>query len=70
MTEASEQTGAIRCPLCGEANGCAIAAGRDPESCWCMTATIDPGLLESVPAEARGKICVCPRCASKSAASD
>lgn len=69
MTE-TEQKDVSRCPLCGAVNDCAIAAGRAPESCWCMSATIDPGVIASVPVEARGKVCICSRCAGKPAAKD
>ncbi len=51
------------CPLCGEPNGCALAAGRPAESCWCMTADIDPARLAALPEEIRGKYCICAGCA-------
>ena len=50
------------CPLCGQANECAIAAGRPAESCWCMTQAIDPAALAALPQEARGKVCICAAC--------
>lgn len=55
---------ATRCPLCGKPNECAIASGRPPESCWCMTATIDPTTLAAIPEEARGQVCICAGCAA------
>jgi len=55
---------AMRCPLCGRTNECAVAAGKPPESCWCMTASMDPRALASIPPEAQGKVCICARCAS------
>jgi hypothetical protein len=54
-----------KCPLCGQSNDCAVAAGRDPDSCWCMTATMSPSALVSIPPEAQGKICICAQCASR-----
>ena len=51
------------CPLCGGYNHCAMAAGLAPEGCWCMTVSIAPEILASVPAEAAGKRCICPQCA-------
>ncbi|MEM1109164.1 MAG: cysteine-rich CWC family protein [Planctomycetota bacterium] len=51
-----------RCPLCGGANRCAIADGRSPKTCWCMTATVPADLLEHLPAEAVGKACICEAC--------
>ncbi|WP_345064994.1 cysteine-rich CWC family protein [Acidovorax lacteus] len=51
-----------RCPLCGGPNGCAMAAGQPPESCWCMQATLDPAALARIPAADRGLRCVCAAC--------
>lgn len=57
-----------RCPICGEANACAMA---DPATaggpCWCTAATISGDVLDRVPEEARRKACVCPRCAQAAA---
>jgi hypothetical protein len=64
MTGQSDSSDTTKCPLCGEANECAVAAGRDPESCWCMTVTMSPTAIAAIPAEAQGKICICARCAS------
>ncbi|RQO80923.1 cysteine-rich CWC family protein [Acidovorax sp. FJL06] len=50
------------CPLCGRANQCAMAAGRPPESCWCMTTPITPAALAAVPEAQRGQVCVCAAC--------
>lgn len=52
------------CPLCGGANRCAPAAsGTLDVPCWCTRATVSREALERVPAEWRGKACLCPRCA-------
>lgn len=32
------QSSPALCPRCGRANACAVAAGRDPQSCWCFAA--------------------------------
>jgi hypothetical protein len=64
MSEGPNYVDASKCPLCGASNECAIAAGREPESCWCMTETMSPSALGSIPAEAQGKVCICARCAS------
>lgn len=50
-----------RCPLCGEANDCQIAAGRT--KCWCFETKVPVGVLARVPIEAQGVACVCKRCA-------
>lgn len=61
---------ADRCPLCGQANQCAIMAGQAPESCWCMQAPVSPLALARLPEQARGKACICPRCAAGGTAAD
>ena len=63
MTDPSDFQDTTRCPLCGSDNQCAIAAGREPESCWCMAITIDPQTLAAIPAEAQGGVCICEKCA-------
>jgi len=70
MTDRSSPIDTRKCPLCGKSNECAVAAGQDAESCWCMTATMNPSALASIPPEALGKVCICPRCASASPADD
>lgn len=50
------------CPLCGQANQCAIAAGQPAESCWCMRADISRQVLARIPEAQRGKACICPAC--------
>ncbi|HET6417601.1 MAG TPA: cysteine-rich CWC family protein [Polyangiales bacterium] len=70
MTEPSKSNETGRCPLCGEPNECAIVAGRDPESCWCMSATMSPRALAAIPDELQGKVCICARCASGASAVD
>ncbi|WP_082517103.1 cysteine-rich CWC family protein [Acidovorax sp. Leaf78] len=57
-----------QCPLCGQPNGCAIAAGRAPESCWCMAQTIDRAALARLPADQRERACICPACGAPAAA--
>lgn len=64
MSEDVDFNDTSRCPLCGGANDCAIAAGRPPETCWCMTAAIDPDAIASIPPEAQGRVCICARCGS------
>lgn len=70
MTAQPDPNDTTKCPLCGDANECAVAGGRDPESCWCMTATMSPSALAAIPAEAQGKVCICSRCAAGAADSD
>jgi len=70
MTERGESGETRTCPLCGEPNECAIATGRDPESCWCMSATMSPRALAAIPDESQGKVCICARCASGAFAAD
>lgn len=52
------------CPACGASNDCTQA---DPattgEPCWCFAVSIDPAILEALPAKLRNQACLCPRCA-------
>lgn len=50
------------CPICQQANICAVDAGKDPLTCWCMLTKIPKGLLEQIPKEQRGQSCVCQSC--------
>jgi hypothetical protein len=51
-----------RCPLCGEANQCQLAAGRP--TCWCFETPVPAAVLARVPLAAQGIACVCKRCAT------
>ncbi|RLQ21401.1 hypothetical protein DWB85_12815 [Seongchinamella sediminis] len=51
-----------KCPLCGHHNQCATAAGKAPESCWCMTVELSAAALAAVPEAERGVRCICPAC--------
>lgn len=57
------------CPLCGGDNRCAVeiarATGEAQPPCWCVNATFSPGLLERIPAEARGQACICAACVAE-----
>ncbi|MDF9621103.1 cysteine-rich CWC family protein [Pseudomonas entomophila] len=54
-----------RCPACGAANQCGLADPRSAtQGCWCFNVSIDPTILEALPAELRDKACLCPRCAA------
>jgi hypothetical protein len=50
------------CPLCGEDNACAAAAGR--EKCWCFSESIASDVQGRVPPYARDRTCICATCAS------
>jgi len=56
------------CPICQSPNACAMemarAAGTYPERCWCMDAEFKPEVLALLPSEARGKACICAKCAN------
>jgi hypothetical protein len=51
------------CPLCGGPNACAVFAGDDPASCWCMDVVMADELVARIPEAARDKACVCATCA-------
>lgn len=46
------------CPICGEDNHC--QHGED--SCWCEEVIIPQKLLDQVPLDKRGKVCICRPC--------
>jgi len=51
------------CPACGQPNQCAMAAGADPLTCWCMQVPVSQAVLDRLPAHERGQRCICPVCA-------
>ncbi|HNE59838.1 MAG: cysteine-rich CWC family protein [Rubrivivax sp.] len=57
-----------RCPLCGQPNRCAQqarpAGAPAAPHCWCMERRVAPDALARVPAQARGRACLCPACAT------
>lgn len=63
---------AAACPLCGQANQCAMEAQRltgvKQPPCWCTQATFTAELLARIPVPARGTACVCAACAAESVA--
>ena len=52
-----------RCPLCQAPNACGMEAGNG--TCWCMSVTIRPEVIEGVPLAARDRACVCAACAAR-----
>jgi hypothetical protein len=64
---APRAAGADRCPLCGEANGCAIAAQRQAP-CWCVDASFDAALRARAARAEGPPRCICARCASAAVA--
>jgi hypothetical protein len=63
---------ATACPLCGQANRCALEVERETgvpqESCWCTRLDFTDELLAQVPAEAKDLACICAACAARQAA--
>ena len=63
MTRPAEPVRDPACPLCGAANGCAVArSGRFEVDCWCRHAVASAEALARVPAAVRGRACLCPAC--------
>jgi hypothetical protein len=60
------------CPLCGQANQCAMetqrVTGIQQPPCWCTRATVTAELLARIPPPARGLACICTARASGAAA--
>ena len=53
-----------RCPLCGGDNACGALTDPRSATCWCQSAEFGKDLIARVPAGARGKACICARCAN------
>ncbi|WP_156949923.1 cysteine-rich CWC family protein [Simplicispira psychrophila] len=53
------------CPLCGQANQCAMAQQLSPTQCWCMGSTIATDALAGIPEVERGQRCICLACAAR-----
>ena len=68
MSRTAATIEADRCPLCGQANACAMeverATGTKQPPCWCTQVDFSADLLDRLPPEARGKACICAACAS------
>lgn len=60
------------CPLCGQANQCAMQAERvtgvKQPPCWCTQIIFTKELLARIPTSARGVACVCAACAAAASA--
>ncbi|TSE26271.1 cysteine-rich CWC family protein [Tepidimonas aquatica] len=71
MTAEEPTVDPARCPLCGGDNACAMQAqhrsGQPQPPCWCTRVSFAPDLLARVPEVARGRACLCPRCAAEGA---
>jgi len=52
------------CPLCGEANHCAMGDDdhKSDDPCWCKAEIFPQSLLHQVPEEERDRVCICKRC--------
>ncbi len=66
MTQPPPAVDPRRCPLCGQANQCAMeierATGVKQASCWCASEKVPPELLERIATAERGQACLCAAC--------
>ena len=53
------------CPLCGNPNQCALAAGDLSQPCWCTGVTFPAAVLGQVPEVQQRVTCICRRCAEQ-----
>jgi hypothetical protein len=57
------------CPICGQANQCAMeterATGQKQPPCWCTRAAFAPDLLAQLPPAVQGQACICQACADR-----
>lgn len=52
------------CPLCQNANACAIAqTGNTASQCWCMRVKINPDALAQLNTAQKNIVCICQKCA-------
>lgn len=51
------------CPLCGRPNNCQHGEGGG--SCWCETVKIPKYILDKIPDDKKGKVCICKSCIEK-----
>ncbi|NLY77941.1 MAG: cysteine-rich CWC family protein [Tissierellia bacterium] len=49
------------CPICGGPNNCQ----HGEASCWCQEVVIPKHIIEMVPEDKRGKVCICISCIEK-----
>ena len=66
MTKNTETVDSGLCPLCNQDNRCGNIASCDNKAiCWCSSPEINftDALLKQIPKDAKGKACVCKRCA-------
>jgi hypothetical protein len=45
----------------------ARTSGNKPEHCWCFDADFSADIMARVPDEAKGRACICQKCASETA---
>ncbi|WP_373091352.1 cysteine-rich CWC family protein [Zhongshania sp.] len=53
---------AALCPLCGQNNQCAAAAGSELSNCWCMAATLDTAAKQHAASLTGPQRCICAAC--------
>ncbi|WP_019529637.1 cysteine-rich CWC family protein [Dasania marina] len=53
------------CPLCGNANLCAVELGDSIAQCWCSKVDISREALAAINAAEQGQRCICQPCASR-----
>ncbi|OMF38719.1 hypothetical protein BK133_00480 [Paenibacillus sp. FSL H8-0548] len=53
----------MNCPLCNQPNECGIKAVSEGQAdCWCFHEKFPEELLKQLPADQRGKACICRSC--------
>ncbi|MBV9890906.1 MAG: cysteine-rich CWC family protein [Rhizobacter sp.] len=63
MADPQAPDAADRCPVCGEANGCAIAAAA-AGPCWCVDASFSASVCARAALAGGASRCICARCAA------
>ena len=68
---ATRTVDATLCPLCGQANRCAMEvakeSGQPQPPCWCTQVDFSRELIDQVPAVLQRQACICQACATRDA---
>lgn len=53
------------CPVCKQANQCAVSVGKPIEDCWCLVQSTTAAVSKETLSNLEGKACVCQSCYQK-----
>ncbi|WP_144212614.1 cysteine-rich CWC family protein [Shewanella donghaensis] len=53
------------CPVCQQANQCAVSVGKSIQDCWCLAQSTKASIIPRVLDDLKGQACVCQSCYKK-----